>query len=529
MKKIKGYYNTVKFLKPIQIRYRLYYALRSRWHKLIGHKTKFDHQPKHVQSVEIIPFNFVNAVKGKDFHFLHQSKSFDKIDWDYYEFGQLWVLNLNYFDYLNHNSDDTDVTNDLELIRDYMSDIEHRKIGSFAYSTSLRVMNWIKFCSHNNITDKDVNSSLYSQCIYLSKNLEFHILGNHLLENAVALLFAAYYFQEDRFYKKALNILEQQLKEQTLKDGAHFELSPMYHKIILYRVLECIQVIEKNKYKGEVKNDLVPFLKEKAAMMYGWLDEITFHNGELPMVNDAAHGIAPPRTLIDDYCRHLDITPTPTEIKASGYRKKIIRDFEWLVDVGNMGPDYQPGHAHCDTLNTLLHYKGVPYLVDVGVSTYNENERRILERGTSSHNTTQLGTINQSHIWKKFRLGNRAKCTILSESDMQLSAQHDGYQQHGCKAKRSWQWTEIGCTINDEMQGANQPCFARWHIHPDRKIEKIDNNKILVDGLLFTFDGHNDITVNEYDLCVGYNQFKKASKLEVIFEHRLATTIEVQP
>ena len=31
-----------------------------------------------------------------------------------------------------------------------------------------------------------------------------------------------------------------------LEDGSHFELSPMYHQIMLLRVLDCIQLIKLN-------------------------------------------------------------------------------------------------------------------------------------------------------------------------------------------------------------------------------------------------------------------------------------------
>ena len=35
---------------------------------------------------------------------------------------------------------------------------------------------------------------------YLLKNIEYHLLGNHLLENAFSLLFGAYYFQDHIAY-----------------------------------------------------------------------------------------------------------------------------------------------------------------------------------------------------------------------------------------------------------------------------------------------------------------------------------------
>ena len=65
-------------------------------------------------------------------------------------------------------------------------------------------------------------------------NIEYHILGNHLLENGFSLFFGAYYFQDEKFYVKAKKILTDELDEQILEDGAHFELSSMYHQIMLF-------------------------------------------------------------------------------------------------------------------------------------------------------------------------------------------------------------------------------------------------------------------------------------------------------
>ena len=91
------------------------------------------------------------------------------------------------------------------------------------------------------------------------------MLGNHLLENAFSLLFGAYYFQDDKLYNKSKYLLISELNEQVLKDGAHFELSPMYHQIIYSRLLDCIQLIKLNSFWK--KDDLLSCLVVKASLM----------------------------------------------------------------------------------------------------------------------------------------------------------------------------------------------------------------------------------------------------------------------
>ena len=106
--------------------------------------------------------------------------------------------------------------------------------------------------------------------------------------------------------------------EEILMDGAHFELSPMYHQILLNRTLDCIKLSELNPWK---EDELVPFLKEKASRMLSWLKEVTFSTGNIPMFNDCAYDIAPRSEQLFDYARSLKIPYIKVPLKESGYRK----------------------------------------------------------------------------------------------------------------------------------------------------------------------------------------------------------------
>ena len=177
------------------------------------------------------------------------------------------------------------------------------------------------------------------------------MLGNHLLENGFALLFGAYYFKDEILYKQAVKILKTELIEQRLKDGGHFELSPMYHQTMLFRVLDCIQLIKLNLWKND---DLLLFLESIASRMISWLKEVTFDNGDIPMVNDSSFGIAPSTEELLYYGERLRIQPKDTKLSDSGYRMFKNQKFELFVDVGIVGASYQPAHAHSDTFNFIL-------------------------------------------------------------------------------------------------------------------------------------------------------------------------------
>ena len=160
--------------------------------------------------------------KENSFTFLNISHSFsDKINWNFNQFGKLWTYNLNYFDFLNQENISKETG--LRLIQDFIKNDALLKDGKEPYPISLRGINWVKFLSNNQVKDELINNTLYFHYCILFKNLEYHLLGNHLLENAFSLLFGAYYFQDEKLYNKSKNLLISELNEQVLKDGAHFE------------------------------------------------------------------------------------------------------------------------------------------------------------------------------------------------------------------------------------------------------------------------------------------------------------------
>ena len=423
MRKLQLIFNTIIHLKFIQIYYRFYYFLRNRLFRYnVKKRIINDFNP--IVWKNRIDYDNSYFKKENSFTFLNISHSFsDKINWNINQFGKLWTYNLNYFDFLNQENISKETG--LQLIQDFIKNDAILKDGKEPYPISLRGINWVKFLSNNQVKDELINNTLYFHYCILFKNLEYHLLGNHLLENAFSLLFGAYYFQDEKLYNKSKNLLISELNEQVLKDGAHFELSPMYHQIILLRLLDSIQLIKLNsEWK---KDDLLSFLELKASLMISWLCNITYKNGDIPMVNDATFNIAPNSKKIFTYAKHLGINSQDIPLSDSGYRKINSNNYELLIDVGNVGPSYQPGHAHSDTFNFELIKDGNPIIVDTGISTYEKNAIRQYERATHSHNTVKIGSKEQTQVWGGFRVAKRAKITHLIEKPNLIEASHDGY------------------------------------------------------------------------------------------------------
>lgn len=505
--KISLYCNTLKHVKPTQLYHQVYYRVKNRFIN-----KSYTGTPQQVVQLKLEKgIVYSKSFLGQNkFSFLNLEKQFSKIDWNFDKFGKLWTYNLNYFEFLHQEKMSVNVG--VRLIQEYISSGDSLKDGLEPYPISLRGINWIKFLAENKIQNKEINVLLFRDYLRLADNLEYHLLANHLLENGFSLLFGSYYFQDERLYNKAIKILKKELEEQVLKDGAHYELSPMYHQIILHRILDSINLVQHNSWK---ERELLPLLKEKAELMLGWLNEISFRNGEIPKLNDAANEIAPTTKELLSYAEDLGLKPVMKGLSDSGYRKFGDDYFEIVADVGQIAPSYQPGHSHADSLQFVMNYKNKPIVVDTGISTYEKNERRQLERSTISHNTVTIKEQNSSNVWGGFRIAQRARVSLWKSTETELVASHNGYRNLGVTHKRSIQYTSGIFRVEDQLLGniENLPAEGHLHFHPDVDIQ-INKQTILInENLKLEFSGINDLQVEEYQFAEAFNKLQPAKKI----------------
>ena len=502
-------FNTIKYLKLKQVYFRLYYFARARYRKVSGFKYEV------LKGSNVTPLNLIDSIENKysnannnGFNFLNLSKKFDgAIDWNYDKYGKLWTYNLTYFEYLKE-------TEDVCLIYDFIENISAVKDGLEPFPIRLRGLSWIKYLTYNNIKDKKIDDSLYAQYYILLDSLEYHLLGNHLLENGFSLLFGAYYFEDEKLYAKAKEILEEELEEQILEDGGHFELSPMYHQIMLFRVLDCINLVKNNNWKNQ---ELLEVLIRKAELMLSWLKNIIYSNGDIPLLNDSANHIAPTSNELFEYAKFLNIEYLilNVKLKESGYRKIDKNNYECIIDIGHIGAEYIPGHVHADTFNFELRIDGKPFVVDSGLSTYETNEIRFCERSTKAHNTVEVLEKDSSEVWGGFRVANRANVIELVENIDHIQATHDGYKKYGVLHIRSWTFEDDKIIIEDSLNKDSEAVF-RLHFHPTVN-EQMIREKIQ----------NIEYQIESYNYVEEFNKTQKALVLEIEFEKELKVEINI--
>tara|TARA_B100000941_G_scaffold157167_1_gene111515 strand:- start:8907 stop:10481 length:1575 start_codon:yes stop_codon:yes gene_type:complete len=504
--KINLLINTIKYLKFKQIFYRIFYSFKFK---------TFQNFNRSIDSVQTLKFNqfLIHSnfsFSNNSFTFLNRTKKFNKINWNFLDYGKLWNYNLNYFSYL----DSIDKKQGLTLINDYIHFYNQNKNNIEPYPTSLRLMNWIKFLSKNNINDSFINDTIASDSEYLYNNIEYHLMGNHILENSFSLLFCSYYLKSEKLYFRSRKILLSQLREQILPDGAHFELSTMYHQILVIRLLDCINLISENKF-CDTDNFLLDFLISKASSMIGWLDSISYKNNYVPLLNDSAQCQMYDNQEIINYAKRLGIGKNKLKLNESGYRKWLKGKAEILIDIGQLGASYIPGHAHADTFNFEYFFQSKPIIIDPGISTYEDYNIRNLERSTLFHNTISVDKKSSSEIWDFFKVANRAKIIKLEEKSNFIKASHDGYKKNNIMHTRVFKFISNDFIIEDliDSHKIKYDLQSSLHFHPDCELSFFDNTIRVNDEIIINLYGHKKLQLKEYEYPVGFNLRVKSKKL----------------
>lgn len=502
-----------------------YYAIRDKFRDFVNYKFNFTLYRKGVglNLVECVPVK--KSYDANKFTFLNQSVKFsDKIDWEFQDKGTLWAHHLNYFEYLLQ--DDMSKARGSALMYLMIDHLPKSSVALSPYSISVRGINWIKFISKHGITRKTVDRYLFCQYRILMDTAAHDRMGHHLLENAFSMLFGAYYFKGFELFSEAKIILTRELYEQILPDGGHFQLSPMYHQLMLLGILDCYNVMENNEvFEDETLKEL---LEVSAERMLGWLEKMTYSNGEIPCLNDATYNMAPSTKELFEYAKRLGIATRSIELKESGYRVFSKGKMEGVLDIGNIGPDYQTMHAHSDTFNFELMHDQKPFIVDTGISTFISNNIRGRERSNFSHNTVRLENINQSEIHSSFKVGRRAKVNVELDEQDHYIASHDGYKKYGVLHQREFKVLEDQLLIRDVMVHQLDElgkAYSFLHFHPDCVIHTVESNRVVVDEWEIIFEGRADIKVFDYNYALGFNVTKRAKMLQVAFDGELDTKI----
>ncbi len=89
-------------------------------------------------------------------------------------------------------------------------------------------------------------------------------------------------------HRRAMRLLQRELRQQVLGDGGHEERSASYHLLMLDRLAELARALQ------ATTRDQPRWLMEAIEAMAHWAELIRLETGAAPRFNDSAADAAPP-------------------------------------------------------------------------------------------------------------------------------------------------------------------------------------------------------------------------------------------
>jgi hypothetical protein len=511
-------------LRFIQVNYRIYYKIRN---KLIA-RIKIFSKNYETNNYNYIDNFIVNEdsfdLEGFKFYFLNKTIAFetiDAVDFGTMEYGELWCYHLNYFDYANQENNNPNII--INLISIYVkNNYDSLHITNDPYPISMRIVNMIKFISDNrhslshdhaslinNLINKDINT--------LEANIEYHLMGNHILENYLTLIMSSLYFSNNELFNKYERFFIEELDEQFLDDGFHFELSIMYHNILVEKLLNLYSLTEATLINGFIDCKYLNLkLKLLLIKLLRVSHEFRHDDNTLPLFNDTVYSYSRTNKILD-YADRLGFKisinrSVVSDYKNSGYFKVKEGVYTLFIDAGKIGPKYIPGHGHCDLLSFELSVDGKKTFTNIGVSTYEYGDRRILERSTVSHNTVNNGIEEQSEIWSRFRVARQAKILKRQVAKNEIIGKYQNFnKKYTIERRIRFEKNKffIEDISNKNIDEINFYCM------PDVKVKITDNLVEVGEYLVMEFRGKVGISLVEYYFAQSYNILKKSTCINI--------------
>lgn len=527
--KLDLYANTIKLMKVSQI----YYRIRKKMRLDCSIGCTVASTVDNVRPIATVPeldFDpaFLNRFSADEIledkvAFLHSSKEFHwNQKWHYADRSALWNYNLHYFEFLFSLIDAYRKTGQrkyldksLDTINYWIDNNPQREGGNgwAPYTIDLRLTNWLSFYSYVSaeldcvFKDKLI-CSIHEQYVFLSRHLEKDILGNHYFEDLKTLALCAIFFEDTSFLKEVLQALHKECKEEILSDGMHFELSPMYHKLVLEGIIRfAIALMANGERDLQIEKYIQPMLNVAWSLEEGV--------NRIPLFNDCGDNVAKSVSALVDACEHnFDITPEyRASFNNSGYYVFKKNGWKLVVDAGQPGPEYNAGHAHCDAGSFELFKEGRPIIVNCGTFAYQCADRQFF-RSTAAHNTVMINDTEQSQFWGTFRMARRSKTDVDSVDCAGISMTIK--DQKGRMVSRKIRLTDEKLVIEDHSVGG----LLCSYIHMENDMDfnklsassaggKLEGRRTICpyavdygaqkDISMITYEAKNDITVS-FDL-----------------------------
>ena len=422
-----------------------------------------------------------------------------------------------------------------EIARELDDFVEANPVGiginfTCTMDVAIRALNWViglELIRSSTTLDHDFWRRAYAALcdtgVFARANLEnnYEVTSNHFLSNVVGLWFLGAVFADlpagQEWLMFARQALEQEMAVQVLPDGADYESSIPYHRLVTELLLGSARLAD---FRGE---PLSAAYRNRLRDMVAYLAAVTRPDGLMPQVGDADNGrlhvLSGYGSTSPQDGRHVfgpagamfneaswaalggdvaswetawwGLTPITPEAKECG--SHLFRDagvavmrsgsHYLLATNGIVGTKGFGNHKHNDQLSFEYHPSGVPLVVDPGSYVYTSDfDARNLFRRTASHNTLQVDGQEQNELKPEwlFRMFETSNAEHVTFSDaahhVEYTGRHHGYERFespvGHQRTLRLSKDDGSMMILDWVGGTGRHEF-RWHFHLAPGVEAV--------------------------------------------------------
>jgi hypothetical protein len=367
--------------------------------------------------------------------------------------------------------------------------------------------------------------SLYSHGYFIRSNLEdkYEVTSNHFLSNVVGLYYLARVFHEAPGAKEweafSRTAIEREVEVQILPDGADFESSVPYHRLVAELFLGAVRVADHSgapfsQHLHVRLQEMVGFFlgvlrPDRLMPQLGDADDGRLHiftNYGIWQPQDGRHLLAAASIVlgVPEWHRYSGIQGQWEAFWWSGGAGSSSDQTTVLPQVdkhftdagivihrspqaylaitnGTVGTKGFGNHKHNDLLGFEYHPDGRPLIVDPGSYVYTSDlAARNLFRGTGYHNTLMIDGVEQNETNPEwiFRLFEKATPETLeylaTNESVVYRGRHVGYTrlEHPVVHERRFKlMRETGALlIEDRLEGTGAHKLS-WHFHLSPGIE----------------------------------------------------------
>ena len=364
----------------------------------------------------------------------------------------------------------------------------------------------------------DAYGALFDHGVFIENNLEntYEVTSNHFLSNVVGLFYLSAVFaglpSAERWRSRCREWLEQEMRTQVLEDGADYESSVPYHRLVTELFLGASRLAH---HLGEPLSEAYDL---RLKQMVEFLVAVMRPDGLMPQIGDADDGRL---HILSDYgswrpqdARHL-LGPAAGVFGVDAWLAISGEAGEWeaawwgfalapaapapavtgrsvhfphagltvlragphyaIVSNGKVGTGGFGNHKHCDQLAFEYHLHGVPLFVDPGSHVYTSDpDSRNLFRSTRSHNTLMIDGQEQNEIRPEwlFRMFEHSAPEHLRWSGhadgVEYAGRHRGYTRLDApvvhERRIALRRSDGALQIDDYVEGSGEHQLA-WHFH----------------------------------------------------------------